>query len=367
VTEAILTLNGRSYGGWKSIEINLGIEQISGGFKLHISDRWHGQDAAWPILPGDACTVAIGKTVVITGYVDEANPQYDHQSHGIEITGRDKTGDLVDCSAIYKTGQWHGAGLLKIAQDICSPFGITVRADADTGKKFQKFSLQEGESAFEAISRAARMRGILPVSDGTGALVLTRAATTRIDVPLIKGKNIESASGCFSHKDRFSKYIVKGQAPGSDIFAQPEHHAQLKATATDDAIGRYRPLIVYTDPADGSTYRDRAIWERNVRAGRAARVQYTVAGWEYKPGSIWVPNRMVHVQDSYIGVDAELLITSCCYSLDESGSKTRLELSRREAFDLINLPNMKRLSALGKTVITGTKDSTIKDKEPLKW
>ncbi len=121
---------------------------------------------------------------------------------------------------------------------------------------------------------------------------------------------------------------------------------------------RYRPLIVYAEQGDGATYADRAVWERNVRAGRSARLQYTVPGWEYKPGKIWLPNRMVPVKDDYIGVDAEMLIARCTYTLDDGGSRTTLELCRREAFDLINLPDKKRKVK---------KSRKAKDKEEVKW
>jgi prophage tail gpP-like protein len=367
VIDVTLQVEGVNYRGWKSIEISIGLEQIAGSFKLTVSDRWHGQNQAWPILPGSECTVTIGDTTVITGYVNETNPEYDHKSHGLTVNGRDATGDLVDCSAIYKSGQWSGVNILRIAKDLCSPFGIDVDTDVDVGKKFAKFALQEGETVFEALERAARQRGLLLLSDGIGGLLITRAAESKIDAALIKGKNVERASGTFSHKDRFSEYIIKGQSPGGDVFAEAAHHAQLKAKSEDETVTRYRPLIVYAEQGDGTTYKDRAVWERNVRAGRSARLDYTVTGWEYKSGSLWLPNRIVPVRDDYIGADMDMLIVRCTYLLDDSGSKTRLELCRREAFDLVNLPNMKRAAGIGKTTFKSTKDSTIKDKDKLKW
>jgi prophage tail gpP-like protein len=269
VIDVTLKVNGSDYRGWKNIEVSIGLEQIAGSFRLTASDRWHGQEKAWPILAGNKCTVLIGETTVITGYVDEANPGYDAFSHSLNVSGRDATGDLVDCSAIYKTGQWSGVNLLKIAKDLCGPFGISVKADADVGKAFPKFALQDGETVFEAIERAAKQRGVLLLSDGRGGLVLTRAAQSRIDAALVKGENIEQGSGTFSHKERFSQYIIKGQSPGGDGYSDPAHHAQLKAQNTDDSVTRYRPLIVYAEQGDGSTYADRAVWERNVRAGRS--------------------------------------------------------------------------------------------------
>ena len=334
--DVILQVGGRNYGGWKSVRITLGMEQIAGTFDLSVSERFPGQPQAWPILPGDECRVLVKGRPVITGYVDDVAPSYDRESHGVQVTGRDRTGDLVDCSAGHKSGEWHGATLERIAADICAPFGIKVVAAAATGKAFPRFALQEAESAFEALERAAKMRGVLLMSDGNGNLILTRAATGRVGTALVKGQNIERASGQFSHKDRYSRYIIKGQAPGSE-YSTPEHNAQTKAVAEDKAVLRHRPLIILAEAGDGATYADRAKWERNIRAGRASRVSCTVTGWEHADG-LWLPNRLVRVRDDFLGVDGDLIIAQVVLSLDaDAGSQTQLELCRREAFDLIEL------------------------------
>lgn len=338
--DAMLSVNGRRYGGWKSVRISLGMEEIAGGFDLSFTDKWPGQSEVWPILPGDECRVYIGETPVITGYVDDFNPSYDDASHSIQVTGRDKTGDLVDCSAIYKSGEWSNRKLDRIISDICAPFGITVLVETEVGSAFKKFAIQEGESAYETIERAARMRGVLLTSNGLGNLVLCRAGNETIKTSLVKGKNIESASGRFSIKDRFSKYIIKGQNPGDDNTST-SHNSATKAEATDSEIKRYRPLIVITDQGDGSTYKDRGAWERNVRAGRGGRVTYTVSGWEHGEG-IWQPNKLVYVRDDYVGVADTLITARVTLLLDESGSRTELEVCRREAFEIINLPEKKR-------------------------
>lgn len=128
-----LRVNGAFYGGWKTIRIERGIEQIAGTFELSVTDRWAEQSAVRQINPGQPCEVRIDEAVVITGYVDTVAPQYDKQQHTITVSGRDKTGDLVDCSAIHKSGQWSGRKLDQIAADLCQPFGITVFRNTDVG------------------------------------------------------------------------------------------------------------------------------------------------------------------------------------------------------------------------------------------
>jgi len=362
MADVTLQVNGANYGGWQTAQVTLGMEQIAGEFKLSVSERWSGQDNMWPIFPGDECRLFLGQIPVITGYVDDADPEYDKASHSVSISGRDKTGDLVDCSAIFKSGEWHNVSLERIAADICQPFAIGVKTLAPTGAKFKKFAIQECETAFETLDRAARMRGILLMSDGLGNLLLTRAGSELSPVALVKGQNIEKLSGQFSCKDRHSIYIIKGQNPGSD-HTSAAHHAQTKASCSDVHITRYRPLIVFAEQGTGSTYRDRAIWERNIRAGRGGRAVYTVTGWECGKG-IWLPNRLVKVQDDYLHAPPEMIIPKVVFHLDENGSRTEIEVCRPEAFELINLPNVKRSSKSGAVNLTGTsKDATIKEKK----
>jgi len=121
-------------------------------FDLGYFYSWDGQEAL-PINDGDACEVRMGDDVVLTGYVDEAVDTLDDESHELQVTGRDKTGDLVDCSAIHSPDQWSGLTLQAIAAILCKPFDIPVKAETDTGAPFPTVKLQPGETVFAVIER----------------------------------------------------------------------------------------------------------------------------------------------------------------------------------------------------------------------
>ena len=342
---AELQVDGVRYGGWKSIRISRGIEQIAGAFELGLTERWAGQDLPRPIRPGDECEVMVDGETVITGYVDDARPSYDKESHAVTVSGRDRTGDLVDCSAIHKSGQWANARLDKIARDLCAPFGIKVHAEVEVGRAFGSFSLNEGEAVFECLDRAARLRAVLLVSDGRGGLVIARAGATRAPAQLVEGENILAASGDFSWRERYSRITVKGQGRGDD-----ENNgatvAHVAARVDDASITRYRPLIVLAEDQDrAGTLKDRAEWEMGVRMGRGSRASVTVQGWHADASTLWQPNRLVHLRSPYLGADIDLLIVSATYILDESGTRTEMELVRPEAFDLIGGVKSSRLDA----------------------
>ncbi len=335
MSRATLLIGGAKYEGWTSVNITRSLEAIAGSFELTVSERFPGEPLSRPIRPGAECRVELDGTPVLTGYVDDVEPRYDKGAHEITVRGRDKTGDLVDCSAEGRA--WKNSTLQEIAGDLCAPFGISVAYNVGASKLFKDFTISGGEAVFEALDRAARMRGVLLTSDGLGRLVITRASTEKAGSVLKRGLNILSASGQFSHRDRFSAYTVKGQARGSDNTLGPAVFSQ-KGEARDTGISRHRPLIVTAEDAgDAADFQTRADWEKNHRYGQSNRVSVTVPGWAH-PGGLWRPNVRVKITDDWLGMDTELLIAGVTYRLDAGGTVTELELAPPGAFDVLPLP-----------------------------
>ena len=338
MSDIVLQVNGVNYAGWTAVRVQRSMEQVSGVFEIGITERWAGQATRWPIYPGAECRLLVDDEPLITGYVDDRNPSYDASQHTISIVGRDKTADLVDCAAVYPGGEWKNRNLAEVAAYLCEPYGIKVITETDVGARHPVFGLEPGESAFECIERYARFRGVLPLSDGLGNLLLTRATRDdRVKTALVYGKNILRASGQFSWRERFSHYIVKGQEV-QGITGQPVGKAE------DDEVkaSRYRPrILIAEEHGNGVSFKTRAEWERNVRYGRAQPVNYTVQGWRHAEG-VWRHNTLISVTDPMMDFDdSELLIVSVSLLKDESGTRTELKLMPREAFDRIPLPDKK--------------------------
>jgi len=338
---AILTVNGLRYGGWENISVTRGIEQISGTFDLRLTERWPGQQEGRPIRPGEACTVALDDQVVITGYIDDVLPEYGTDSHTLSVTGRDRTGDLVDCSVLPAGKQWKNRTITQIASDLCAPFSVGVKAVGDMGKPLPRFTSQHGETAFEALERAARQLGVLLVSDTKGGLLLTRAGTDRSPTALVEGENILIGKGELSQRDRHSKYILRTENPGTDD-STPAQNTGAEATATDPNVKRYRPLIILSeDTGHSQALLERARWEANVRIGRGNRATITVQGWRHAVG-LWQPNTLVTVKSPLLYLDMDMLIVSVNYLLGEGGTTCELSVCNPMAFELIAIPERKK-------------------------
>lgn len=351
MNDCMLLIDGQEYGGWTRIEVQRGIEQIAGGFVLQLTQRYPGVDTPMQLREGLSCVVKLGDDVVITGYIDDFETDDTATSSSVRLSGRDKTADLVDCSAIYKTGQWRGAKLEQIVADIAFPFDIKVviAPGTETGETFKRYALEEGEKAFDAIDRACRLRAVLVTSTPDGNLLITSASTVSSGVALIEGVNMTKFSSKHSWKERHSEILLKGQVPGDDQ-ENGAAAAHLKAAAKDAEINRYRPLVVVAEHGTSTkSMTDRAAWEVKVRMGRGKRGGCTVVGWrtgkDGQEGPLWQPNTLVQVTSSRMNIDRELLIVGVTYQLTEQGRMCELTFARPEAFSLVEGIGKSRLNA----------------------
>lgn len=336
MSDITLKIGAMEYGGWKSLSMEGGIEQCSGAFHLSVSDRWADNAEPRLIYPGDACSLLLNDQVVISGYIDDVKPIISKQEHGIRVVGRDSTMDLIDCSAVYKSGQWKNVKLDRIIRDIATPFGIEVVVQADMGAVFDSFNIEEGEKAFETADRASRMRGVLLMSDGQGRLVLATPTQTAPTTSLVEGDNILYGEALYSWKERYSEITVKGQGKGNaKEFGEAVAHGS--ATVTDPAITRYRPLVIISEHhGKGPSFKRRAEWERNIRRGRGTRARIVVQGWTDRDGKVWRANTLVSVFSPELRIMEDLLVVKCDYSLsDQDGTLTGLQLAHPSAFEVL--------------------------------
>lgn len=328
-----LFVNGQIYGGWQRVTVNRSLEAISGKFDLQVMDRWKEDAQPWTIRPGDKCELKIDGTAVVSGYVDSASPSYDDSSHGIDISGRDRTGDLVDCSAIVKGSELRKQKLEGIVAAIAKPFGVTVKTEVDTGAVFETFAIQPGETAWEAIERAARQRFMVITVDGNGNLVISDIGTRYAADDLIEGVNIKSAQASYDFSNRFSEYTVKGQQAAQNDGAQPGK-TDVQSKAVDKSITRYRPKILTaeTQASDGSA-QNRAQLEAATRAGKSTKITVKVQGWTMGDGELWPVNVLININSRMLSINEDLLISAVRFVLSDSdGFVTELELTRPEAF-----------------------------------
>ncbi|EPG7298520.1 TPA: phage baseplate assembly protein [Klebsiella pneumoniae] len=340
MSDVELKVNSRAYTGWLNVEITRSIEQLSGQFTLGLA--LPVTSSAPDVVRGQAVEVSINNTRVITGWVMATNPEIGSDNFDFNVTGRDKTCDLVDCSAVWQAGQWLNQPLRKIAADLCQPFGVEVVwsvRDALAAKPFATFKLDHGETVHDALSRAARQRGVIITSDALGRVVFTEPGTDRAD-DLILGQNLLQCKNGEDDSDRFSLYRVLGDNSGGGSLGDTATVEQLSGVAAniiDSGVTRYRPKLIIADHnVDAATANARAQCEYRQALAKAQRVECLVRGWYQSNGRLWQPNELTRVTAKPLGLNSEeLLIVSVTWSMNgREGEVSRLTLALRDGYDL---------------------------------
>ncbi len=327
-----LLIGGRRYGGWTDVTVVRSMEAGSGQFEIaYTAGISPGRSE---IKAGERCVVELAGQPVITGWVDRASRAWAATGHSLSVSGRDASGDLVDCTAVHAPAEWRGLKLEDLAAILAAPFGVAVTVDVETGARFPAFRLEHGETAWEAIERACRLRACLAMPSGDGGLTITRAGESGAASGLLTGGaagNVLSWSLDDDHADRYSLYRVLAQRPGSDDEA-PADYCHVRGEARDSGITRYRPLMIPAeDVADQPAAAGRAEWEAAIRRARGLRARASVVGWMDGAGALWRPNTRVRAGDPW-GGDREWIIATVRYTLSDGGTITEMELADPDAY-----------------------------------
>lgn len=370
-----ITTGGKTLKGWTSVRVTAGVSQAARSFAVGVTFQWpDARDVISGVDLGESCEVYIGSDLVCTGYIFATPISYDAQSVTVSVAGRSKTADIVDCcpptasysasggSSSGSSDSWAGTGLIgangqkvqassstsssgaaatqwkdvkleAIAAELCAPFGVEVTTQVSTGAPITQHAVQPGETVFESINRLLTVGQLFATDDAAGRLVFTEpGAGGRASGGIELGVNALTCSSARDASQVFSSYIVEGQRSGSDeVFSTSA--AQISAGAADGQIPRYRLLAL---PQSGEVTPDLcqkiANFEATRRRALLKQVTYTVAGWRDASGTLWTPNSLVHVKNTMLGLDEDLLLSEVEYRLDEGGTVAQLTLAPIEAF-----------------------------------
>ncbi|HBN0668014.1 TPA: phage tail protein, partial [Escherichia coli] len=236
-----LYIGGSIFSGWLTVSVRRSLEHLAGSFELGL--MLPGERIPSALRTGQSLTLRINGQTVISGWLDQVSQRISATRHQISISGRDKTGDLVDCAAIHPGSQWRNRTLAQIAADLCAPFGIAVRwqvNDDTAARPFSSFTLENSETVADALTRAARHRGVLVTSNADGDLVFTQAGSQQTD-RLVLGDNLLDADYNTDWRGRYSEYRVRGHGRGGGKRGDSESAARLAAPVgviSDEQIGR---------------------------------------------------------------------------------------------------------------------------------
>jgi len=341
-----LAVDGERFAGWVKIDVERSLDLFSHNFSLAYVDRWASGNKPWPIREGAKAQVHFGSKLIMTGRVNYGEWLVNDEDWTLTSRGRSLTGDLEDCSAIYKTGHWKKAAPLTIVKNLIADYKLTaVSAALEALTPLARFALQEGESVHDAIERLCKAASLLAVTTPEGNIELVRS-----DIP--RGRIVEVPVGSATQRrvstndsERFSNYYVVGQSSGNR-----NHNGEAVATqkdgVEDESVERHRPLVVLAEHgvAQRAQLKARATWERNVRAGRSMRYTILIPGALAPNKEPWTPGWHCVVKDGPLGIDDTLLLVRANIRGGSDELMTELEFTLPEAYSMLAYPPRKKLN-----------------------
>ncbi|WP_133058433.1 phage baseplate assembly protein [Acetobacter cibinongensis] len=289
VQERLMTvmIGGKVLKTWSACEVGRDVADIAGAFRITYLDTARAYDALGGDTPEfarvrehDPVTIKIRGEVVLKGFVDNIQLRLaDSQLEAI-ISGRDVTGDMVDCCTNpVGPGEYRQIDLVTVVGKLASPYGIAVQSEIDPGAPFTLVAVDPGERTMQTVEKLSRQRGVLVVSDGIGGLRLTKAGTTRAPEDLRIGDNIEEIDAQIDVREHYSDIWIKGAfksvlrpkkaaldasaapltdtpgaAPAAPTHTKTESQAVVRyGHAIDPTVKRYRPAVFLAATQSGGS------------------------------------------------------------------------------------------------------------------
>jgi prophage tail gpP-like protein len=339
VDDLTLEVGGAAISGWTDIEVTLGIERCPSDFRVQLTERFPGEAKTVEVKPGDPCKVKLGNDLVITGYVDAYEPSIDSRHHQIEVSGRGKCQDLVDCSADWPGGQVINTTALDLATKLAGKYGVKVAADnSDIGGKIPQFNIMVGETPYEIIERIGAWRGFLAYELADGSLYLATAGAKKMASGFKLGgddANVLAAKATYSIAQRYQSYRGFLQAIDTLEDLKKDPGKPDVNPVIDKGVPRFRQLDLVVEAQDTLEMiaTRRVTWEATRRAGRGMQLEITADSWRDKDGQLWLPNAIVPVDMPALKAPSlDWTISEVKFRRGENGTSAEVVVMPKDAF-----------------------------------
>jgi prophage tail gpP-like protein len=342
-SKAIIEIAGHAFSGWENFGASFDMDSLVPVLSVDYYDRTNQIHRA--IKEGLAVTLFIQKDEnstpeqVIPGFVTNRTRDKSAGTMSASFDASHSLIDIVECSAIVKSQSWRSAKFTRIISEILKPFNIKLNSSKlKSDPVIEKFKLESGETAFDAIERLCRSQAVIPFADADRDFHLVYSDTVAsADENLEGGRNIISIRENEKYEERFSEYHGIAQYPSRGKKWTREM-LEGKQSAFDEGVSRYRPMLFIAENRnDRKTLASRVAWEAQVRAGRAIEHTVKVKGWYQKddngrPIRLWKRNETVRLIDEDLDIDQDRLITAVDFTHGTSGKLTQLVLRHPNVF-----------------------------------
>jgi prophage tail gpP-like protein len=323
-----VVVDGERFTAWKRFELSASMKEAARSFSLEVAAEAGALATAWKFKAGTSVEIYANDDLLCRGFVDRYQPKIGPTSADVSITGRSKSADLIDSSAIHDTGHFKDMTPDQIANELAADHGVEIVVDEELEPISHQ--LTPGKSVFREIEVLAREQGYTLMGEADGNIRITKAGSKRHAGGIIEGHNLKDGSADHDWSNRHAKYVVKGQLPdghGPDSL-------ELEAIARDAGVDRSNRviIIVQEENTDKNRIKKRAKNRRDRSAGNGLKANVTMQGFRDDKGLIWSPGYLVWVESPFLNIAQDMLIESVSYHQEGGGTNSTLQLVDPRAY-----------------------------------
>lgn len=327
-----LKIGGYAVNGWDSVSIDSQIDTPAENwsFKLFQVD---GDPLPKGIAGAKDIQIFYNKELVLTSIADKVAEAVSRDGYGLEISGRDLAGQLIDCSVpIFSGRQMTLEELLNkfvLSGDLSSIFH-DVRIQNNAWLK-NKVSVEPAESLWDAIAKAAAVTGQHIWLEPNGTLVIGDpfANSHRVQTPLRLMKPLDNTNNVLdlSYENDVSNIFSEIKILGQDTKGS---HVLSSATSNTQ-YGFNRLKILSMGDVETKAEADTALEKiKKDNDLQAYSLDATVSGWTID-GNVWTPSWHLNLETNALSnATAKWAVYGRTLMLSrDSGKTTKLRMKRQ--------------------------------------
>jgi prophage tail gpP-like protein len=313
--------------------------EVSGGFAVSITNFFKDQKSI-NLKMTSAVQLEANGYKLLDGWIDKIDVAYGVDSDRVEIYGRDKTCDLIDCTHASTPNEWKNQSVRNLIRQLCNPFSVSVVIDdsatSEVEKVIETYKASEGIPVSELIIELCRDIGVLPMTVGDGKLTITKSGTTSSNSGIVVGDNATACNLVQTNEARFSTYIVKGQGVGTSNKTRDDY-ISCNGSFDDAIVTRYRPKVSFAEGiANNALCKTKAIADARISAGLSRMATYNIHSWLQHDNRPWRVNQLVPVRDKIALIEKTMLVVAVDFIYDEEdgGDTARVSVVDTGTFTL---------------------------------
>ncbi len=288
--EITLQIGTYTINSWDAISIDSQIDTPAENWSFKLFQA-EGDPLPKDIAGAKDIKVFYNKELVLTSIADKVAEAVSRDGYGLEISGRDLAGQLIDCSVPIFNGRQLTLEALLTQYVLAGDLGLKIhdiRIQNDAWLR-NKVSVEPGESLWDAIAKAAAVTGQHVWLEPDGTLVIGDPFANpyyvktplRLMKPLDNSNNVLDLSYVNDVSSVFSEIKILSQdTKGSHV---------LSSTTSETQYGFNRLKIISMGDVETEAEADRALEKiKKDNDLQAYSLDATVSGWTID-GKVWTP------------------------------------------------------------------------------